>query len=231
MIVLSKVVFPASWYIIHHETSLSNDSIVRALPATLIPIWLIERGKDLVVGTSNDALFRLSLLNLRSQPKLFFYSLLFNVINCSNFVNACSISNVCNNICLQCNSYIIQNEKINYKSKLIYQTINTPTANIVTIVNKPSSLREDDDLPLHDGCSTPDKFDSPYSPFFSAVKIISVQPKIWRPKPKNNYKPMVCTDVDEDLYTFKSCGKIIKRAESWTSRPCSDVIPWNSSLC
>ena len=42
---------------------------------------------------------------------------------------------------------------------------------------------------------------------------------------------MVCTDVDEDLYTFKSYGKTMKRAASWTPMPRSDVIPWNYSLC
>ena len=41
---------------------------------------------------------------------------------------------------------------------------------------------------------------------------------------------MICTDVDEDLYTFKSYGKTMKRAKSWTPRPRSDVIPWNTSL-
>ena len=42
---------------------------------------------------------------------------------------------------------------------------------------------------------------------------------------------MVCTDVDEDLYTFKSYGKTMKRAESWTPWHRSDIIPWNFPLC
>ena len=42
---------------------------------------------------------------------------------------------------------------------------------------------------------------------------------------------MVSTNLDEDLYTFKSYGKKMKRAESWTLRPRSDVVPWYSSLC
>ena len=107
----------------------------------------------------------------------------------------------------------------------MYQTINNSSANVVTIVNNPSSLREDNKLPLHDGCSTPDKFESPSSSSFSAVNIISSPPKIWRPTLKTNYKPMVCTDVDEDIYTFKSHDKTMKRAKSWTPRPRSDVIP------
>ena len=132
---------------------------------------------------------------------------------------------------LQSNSSIIQNEKTNYNPKLIYQTINTRSANVVTIVNNPSLLREDIDLPLHDGCYTPEKFAPPSSPSFSAVNIISVPPQIWRPKPKNNYNPIVCTDVDDDFYTFKSYGNATKRAESCIPMHRSDVIPWNSPLC
>ena len=41
---------------------------------------------------------------------------------------------------------------------------------------------------------------------------------------------MVCTNVDEDLQTFKAYGKTMKRAKSWTTRPRSDFIPWSSSL-
>ena len=168
----------------------------------MTPIRLIARGKYVVVGANSDALSRLSVLNLRSQPKLILInSLPFNVIDCSNFVNTCSIPNVCNSICLQSKSSIIQNEKTNYNPKLIYQIINTLSANVVTIVNNPSSLMENIDLPLHDGCYTPAKIVSSLS--FSAINIISIPPKIWRPKPKNKYKPMVCTDVDEDIYTFK----------------------------
>ena len=121
----------------------------------------------------------LVLKKLRSQPEVnLFDSLPFNVINCSNFVNTCSIPIVCNNICLQSNSSIIHNEKRNYNPKLIYQTINTPSSNVVTIVNNSSSLREDINLPLHDGCSTPENFASHSSPSFSAVNIISVPLKI-----------------------------------------------------
>ena len=37
-----------------------HSSLVRALPVTLTPIRLIARGKDLVVGTNNKELSRLS---------------------------------------------------------------------------------------------------------------------------------------------------------------------------
>ena len=70
----------------------------------------------------------------------------------------------------------------------------------------------------------------PISSSIFAISIISIPPKIWRPTPKNNYKPMVCTNIDEDLYAFKHYGKTMKRTPSQTSRPRSDVIPWNSSL-
>ena len=41
---------------------------------------------------------------------------------------------------------------------------------------------------------------------------------------------MICTDVDEGIYILKAYGKTMKCAELWTSRPRSDVIPWNTSL-
>ena len=84
---------------------------------------------------------------LRSQHKLnFFYSLLFIVINYSNFVNVCSISNVGNHICLTSNSSIIKNEKRNYWPKLILEISNTPSVNVVTIVDDLTLLREDNRL-------------------------------------------------------------------------------------
>ena len=36
-------------------------------------------------------------------------------------------------------------------------------------------------------------------------------PKIWRPKAKNNYKPIIFDDVDDDLYVLKRYGKAMKR--------------------
>ena len=41
---------------------------------------------------------------------------------------------------------------------------------------------------------------------------------------------MICTDVDEKIYIFKSYGKSMKGAASWTQRPRSGVIPWKISL-
>ena len=41
-------------------------------------------------------------------------------------------------IFLQSNTSIIKNDKTYYKPKLIYQTINTPNANVVTIANNTS---------------------------------------------------------------------------------------------
>ena len=105
------------------------------------------------------------------------------------------------------------------------EIINTPSANVVTIVDNLTSLREDNRSELHDGCYRPDKFESTSFPSISVVNIISVPPNIWRPKPKNNYKPMVYTNVDEDLYIFKAYGKIMKLTPPWTPRPRSDVIP------
>ena len=128
------------------------------------PYPVYRKGKDVVVETNNDELSRLSFNNLRSF--------------CSNIVNACGISNICNHIFLPSNSYIIHNETTKYKTKLIPQTINTPSANVVIIVNNINSLREDNRLEPHDGYCKPDNFKSTSSPSIFAVNIISVPPKI-----------------------------------------------------
>ena len=43
-------------------------------------------------------------------------------------------------------------------------------------------------------------------------------PKIWRPKAKHNYKPIIYTDVNDDLYVLKRLGKFMTRSPTWN--PC-----------
>ena len=45
----------------------------------------------------------------------------------------------------------------------------------------------------------------------------------------NNYKPIIYTDVDEDLYVLKHFGKSMKRSPTWKPRPRSDLILWDES--
>ena len=61
------------------------------------------------------------------------------------------------------------------------------------------------------------------------VHVITVPPKIWRPKAKNNYKPITYNDVDDDLYVLKRYGKEMIRSPTWTPRPRNDLILWNES--
>ena len=49
-------------------------------------------------------------------------------------------------------------------------------------------------------------------------------PKIWRPKAKNNYKPNIYTDVNDDLYVLKHFGKSMARSPTWKSSPRSAII-------
>ena len=56
-----------------------------------------------------------------------------------------------------------------------------------------------------------------------------VPPKIWRPKSKNNYKPIVFTDVDDDLYVLRSYGKAMTRSSIWKPRPRTGIILWDAS--
>ena len=39
------------------------------------------------------------------------------------------------------------------------------------------------------------------------VHVITVPPKIWRPKARNKYKPIIYHDVDDNLYVLKVYGK------------------------
>lgn len=41
---------------------------------------------------------------------------------------------------------------------------------------------------------------------------------------------MECTDIYEDLYIFKHYGKDMKDIQSWTPRPCSNIIPGCPSI-
>ena len=56
------------------------------------------------------------------------------------------------------------------------------------------------------------------------VNVITVPPKNWRPKAKNNHKPINYKDVDDDLYVLKCFGKTIKRSPTWTPRPHTELI-------
>ena len=64
----------------------------------------------------------------------------------------------------------------------------------------------------------------------SSINVITVPLKIWRKKPVNEYTPIIYDDVDEDLYVFKSFGKIMKRSSHFTPHPRSDLILWDKSV-
>ena len=61
------------------------------------------------------------------------------------------------------------------------------------------------------------------------VYVITVSPKIWRPKATNNYNPITYNDVDDDLYVLKHYGKTMIRSPTWTPRPRNNFILWNES--
>ena len=45
----------------------------------------------------------------------------------------------------------------------------------------------------------------------------------------NNYKPIIYTDVNDDLYVLKHYGKYMTRSPTWTPRPRSNLILWDES--
>ena len=115
------------------------------------------------------------------------------------------------------------------KTKRKLQIINSPSVNLVTIINKPSFLKKRYVFDLHDSICIPDKIKYLSSPLTTFVNFISVPPKIWHPKPKNKYALIDCTDVDEDLHTFKHYSKAMKHTPSWKPRNRFDIISWSSS--
>ena len=82
-------------------------------------------------------------------------------------------------------------------------------------MNNISPLKDRTISNLNDGINLSDKNKSIFSVVKTTVNVISVSPKI----PKNKYKLIICTDVDEDLYVYKHCGKLMTLSPSWTPIP------------
>ena len=143
---------------------------------------MLKRKGDVVVGTNNNELPRLSFKNLRPPLKLnYFYSFHFHVINRRTLVKACSIPNIFGGSSLFNNS-LINYEKIICNTKRKLQTINTPSDNLVTIVNNLSSLKENNEFDLHDSIDIPDKIKYLSSTFSTDVNMISVPPNNMAPE-------------------------------------------------
>jgi len=53
---------------------------------------------------------------------------------------------------------------------------------------------------------------------------LTVPPKNWWPKAKNNYKPINYEDIDDDLFVLEHFGKTMKRSPTWTHRPRSSFL-------
>ena len=58
-----------------------------------------------------------------------------------------------------------------------------------------------------------------------------MSPNIWRSKAKNNYKSIIYTDVDDDLYVLKNVGKTMTRSPTCIPRPKTDLILWIEPSC
>ena len=169
-------------------------------------------------------------MNTRSSLKINSCCLsYYSVSNCSDLVTICNIPNVFGETGQQIHSII--NTEIAVLHTINLKSINTSSDNLVTTFINPSYLKDSPEYILYDSSSRPNSVNSLSSSFASTINVISVPLKIWSPKKKNNYKPMICTNVYEDLYIFKSYGKTMKRSKSWTPRSRSDVIPWNTPLC
>ena len=56
------------------------------------------------------------------------------------------------------------------------------------------------------------------------VNAITVSQNIWWPKAKNNYNPIIYTDIDDDLYVLIHFGKSTTRSLTWKPRPRTGLI-------
>ena len=60
------------------------------------------------------------------------------------------------------------------------------------------------------------------------VHVITVSPKIWRPKAKIEYTRIIYYDIDDDLDVLKAYGKSTTWPPQWKLRPHTDLILWDS---
>ena len=66
----------------------------------------------------------------------------------------------------------------------------------------------------------------------SAIYVIDIPEKIWRPKPQNRYKPIdYGNDVYDGMFDFKHYGKTVFRPKiQWAERPRTDLIIYNQII-
>ena len=62
------------------------------------------------------------------------------------------------------------------------------------------------------------------SPSNPLLHVTTVQPKIYRPKAKNKYTPIIYDDADDDLYFLKAHGTAMTRSSQWNHRPRNDLF-------
>ena len=60
--------------------------------------------------------------------------------------------------------------------------------------------------------------------------MITLPPKIWRPKPLNKYIPIdYAYDVDDGIFDYSFYGKTVFRpTQRWSDRPMNDMINFAS---
>ena len=61
----------------------------------------------------------------------------------------------------------------------------------------------------------------------SSLQVIIVLPKIWPPKAKSRYKPIVFIDMDYDLYILSTYGKVTTRSPQWKLRSITYLVIWD----
>jgi hypothetical protein len=62
--------------------------------------------------------------------------------------------------------------------------------------------------------------------------VIQTPPKVWRPRPQNNYIPVdYGSEFDDDLFMFPKCGKSLRRIEHLPNVPDrTDIHLWDPEV-
>ena len=169
-------------------------------------------------GIRNESLDSNSLNNYNNVPS--FNSTSVCSINCNFNSNSNMIS------ALPVPPIVTANDDTTYKvshRNIIKDkiTLNTMTANTILTCSCSSLLSKKvsfvDSKPHHT----------------ARVHVITVPPKIWRPKMKDKFIPLPPhPDVDEDLYLSPSCGLAIRRTKPHPPKITNrdDLLLWNECL-
>ena len=106
------------------------------------------------------------------------------------------------------NISVTNHDKNILTSNVSLNIINTVSTNLITVFtsSETKSLNDSSTLLYHFTSFT--NYLPPKLLADSIINVITILPKIWCKKSKTKFKPLICNDLDEELYSFKPFGKV-----------------------